>query len=304
MENSDKIYEQFKNAAQKAEQKGYSDMDKVWSRVEDKLDKKILTKENHLWKKIAVAASLILAVTLAFIVWSPKSEIETDQIITKSPEKPQPELQEVIVDQTANPEIRTDAAEILEEKIVKQDAIAVSDEPAPAVVSAIVSDTADNESNRKKSVMERRTSSFKKARVFEAVGVQPSEVSAAPAIAEEQAQDKDSHLFVVDGKAITESEKAKMNRADKQVLTDPKDGTEFVLLKEPLYIINGVSYSEEELFGANPTSPYAPLNKQEIETISILQDEQATAIYGERGRKGVVIITTKNKKPLDAKERK
>ncbi len=303
MENSDKIYEQFKNAAQKAEQKDYPDMDKVWSRVEDKLDKKILTKENHLWKKIAVAASVILVVTLAFLVWSPKSEIETNQIITKSTETTQPELQEDIVDQTANPEIRTDAAEILEEKIVKQDAIAVSNEPAPAVVPVIVSDSAE-ERNRKKPVMERRTSNFKKARVFDAVGVQPSEVGAAPVAIEEQTQDKDSHLLVVDGKAITESEKAKMSHAAKQMLTDPKNETEFVLLKEPLYIINGVSYSEEELFGPNPTSPYAPLNKQEIETISILQDEQATAIYGERGRKGVVIITTKNKKPLDAKERK
>ena len=69
------------------------------------------------------------------------------------------------------------------------------------------------------------------------------------------------------------------------------------MLPDPLYIINGVSYSEKELFGSKPSSPYAPLSKLKIETISILQDEKATAIYGEKGKKGVVIITTKTGKP-------
>ena len=34
-------------------------------------------------------------------------------------------------------------------------------------------------------------------------------------------------------------------------------------------------YTEQELFGPNPTSPYAPLNKQKIESISILKDAAA-----------------------------
>ncbi len=68
-------------------------------------------------------------------------------------------------------------------------------------------------------------------------------------------------------------------------------------LRNPLYLINGREYSEEELFGSNPTSPYAPLNKQEIETIVILQEKEAVPVYGEKGRKGVVIVSTKNGKP-------
>jgi TonB-dependent SusC/RagA subfamily outer membrane receptor len=69
------------------------------------------------------------------------------------------------------------------------------------------------------------------------------------------------------------------------------------VLPDPLYIINGVQYTEQELFGSKPTSPYAPLSKLDIYTISILQEEKATAIYGEKGKKGVVIITTKSGKP-------
>ena len=69
----------------------------------------------------------------------------------------------------------------------------------------------------------------------------------------------------------------------------------------PLYIIDGIYYSENDLFGKNPTSPYAPLNEQEIKTITILQDLEATEKYGEKGKKGVVIITTKAGKPAQKK---
>ena len=76
-----------------------------------------------------------------------------------------------------------------------------------------------------------------------------------------------------------------------------------VELPDPLYIINGVEYTEQELFGPNPTSPYTPLGEQEIDSITVLQQEKAMAAYGVKGKKGVVIISTKNGKPA-AKKRK
>ena len=78
---------------------------------------------------------------------------------------------------------------------------------------------------------------------------------------------------------------------------DANDVESIIILPDPLYIINGIEYSEVEVFGPNPTSPYSPLNQQDIETISILQKEKATEVYGKKGVKGVVIITTKNGKP-------
>jgi hypothetical protein len=94
-------------------------------------------------------------------------------------------------------------------------------------------------------------------------------------------------LVVIDGKA---SKKPISN-------LDTDEIESITELKEPIYFINGVEYSEESLFGENPTSPYAPLNKQKIDTIVILQPEKAIPIYGEKGKKGVVIITTVGRKP-------
>lgn len=69
-------------------------------------------------------------------------------------------------------------------------------------------------------------------------------------------------------------------------------------LPMPLYLINGREYSEEELFGADPTSIYAPLSEQEIEYILAIKQEEAMTIYGEKGKNGVVIVSTKNGKPV------
>ncbi|MBP9793736.1 MAG: hypothetical protein KBC56_07030, partial [Flavobacterium sp.] len=96
-------------------------------------------------------------------------------------------------------------------------------------------------------------------------------------------------LVVVDGKAT-----------DKKVsdIQNSDDFETIVELKNPLYIINGVEYTEKEMFGPNPTSPYYPLNKQEIESLSIYQDEEAIELYGEKGKNGVVVVKTKNGKPI------
>ncbi|WP_234736731.1 SusC/RagA family TonB-linked outer membrane protein [Tellurirhabdus bombi] len=57
---------------------------------------------------------------------------------------------------------------------------------------------------------------------------------------------------------------------------------------EPLYVVDGFPYSS----GTNPTV----LNNSDIESIEILKDASATAIYGSRGANGVVLITTKRGK--------
>lgn len=51
---------------------------------------------------------------------------------------------------------------------------------------------------------------------------------------------------------------------------------------QPLYVVDG-----------HPTSSIQMLNPADIESIDILKDASATAIYGSRGANGVIIITTK-----------
>jgi TonB-linked SusC/RagA family outer membrane protein len=71
----------------------------------------------------------------------------------------------------------------------------------------------------------------------------------------------------------------------------------------PLYIIDGVPYASDPI-GYNQTastfptvtSPLNSINPQTIESIEILKDADATAIYGSRGANGVVLITTKKGK--------
>ncbi len=69
---------------------------------------------------------------------------------------------------------------------------------------------------------------------------------------------------------------------------------------EPLYIIDGVPYNSESLnqfTSANGNqSPLAAINPADIESISVLKDADATAIYGSRGANGVILITTKKGK--------
>jgi TonB-linked SusC/RagA family outer membrane protein len=66
---------------------------------------------------------------------------------------------------------------------------------------------------------------------------------------------------------------------------------------EPLYVIDGLPAEQ----GSNDTdpknNPLMSLDPNEIESIDILKDASATAIYGARGANGVVLITTKRGQP-------
>ena len=69
---------------------------------------------------------------------------------------------------------------------------------------------------------------------------------------------------------------------------------------EPLYVIDGfIVYNDPAstktgAAGADAAlDPLAFLNPQDIESIEVLKDVSATAIYGTRGANGVIIITTK-----------
>lgn len=71
---------------------------------------------------------------------------------------------------------------------------------------------------------------------------------------------------------------------------------------QPLYIIDDVQIdvNADEVATSSYTSanvrynPLAGINPSDIESITVLKDASATAIYGSRGANGVVIITTKS----------
>lgn len=65
---------------------------------------------------------------------------------------------------------------------------------------------------------------------------------------------------------------------------------------EPLYVIDGVPLSTVGGDNPNNGSPLATINPNDIESMDILKDASATAIYGSRAANGVVVITTKSGK--------
>ncbi len=66
-------------------------------------------------------------------------------------------------------------------------------------------------------------------------------------------------------------------------------------ISNPLFIMDGVPMSLQDIAGYDVSQNdfLASLNPNDIESINILKDAAATAIYGSRGANGVIIINTK-----------
>ena len=69
---------------------------------------------------------------------------------------------------------------------------------------------------------------------------------------------------------------------------------------EPLYVIDGFIYFKDASAGSTGLggiegglNPLATTNPNDIESVEVLKDVSATAIYGSRGANGVILITTK-----------
>ncbi len=75
----------------------------------------------------------------------------------------------------------------------------------------------------------------------------------------------------------------------------------------PLFVVDGVALAGDDISGggadlgrgtSTPRNPLNFLNPADIESIDVLKDASATAIYGSRGANGVVLIKTKSGKGL------
>lgn len=301
MENQDKLYNQFKSAAENAETKDFPAMENVWNRVEQKLDTKVLKKETKLWKKLAVAASILLVASLGYHFWNNEKAVvtpTTEIVINDSITTPIVEENNAVADVEKHPEIKENAEEILKEQTKTANVIVMNDTVKPkkmaAPMPAAISEVKVEKDDIQKEEEANSYNGYLSKEVFDARSVsnnsQKTIINSKGRMAEAKMKSsiKEEPLLVIDDVAEDLQKLGKL---------DANDVESIIVLPDPLYIINGVEYTEKEVFGPNPTSPYSPLNEQYIETISILQKEKATEVYGKKGEKGVVIITTKNGKP-------
>lgn len=297
-----KLFNEIKSAAENAETKDFPGMESVWNRVEQKLDKKEDKIAIGRWKKIAVAASLLLVATLGYLFFKNNpDELKPNEAITlnDSIKEATPQSNDIVIsepqtqtkpnDTNLNPAIKPHAEAILQKQLNSAGQVALHEisktEESVAsgtyptneqeYFSAPVKAQTDNDSDDKIAMKAKRTDS-KDVELFMNREIRKPSITK-----------KEAPLVIVGDKVVKEKlEDIEFSASDS-----------LMVLNDPIYIINGVEFNEQQVFGPNPTSPYTPLNKQEIESISILQNEKAIEIYGEKGRKGVVIITTRKKLP-------
>lgn len=69
---------------------------------------------------------------------------------------------------------------------------------------------------------------------------------------------------------------------------------------DPLYVVDGVYVNSSSLQGITTqgqvSNPLSDINPDDIESVTVLKDADATAIYGARAANGVILITTKRGK--------
>jgi Ca-activated chloride channel family protein len=136
MENQDKIFEQFKDASKKAETKDFPAMEKVWNRVEEKLDKKDDKKTIALWKKIGIAASLLLFFSLGYqFLKTDETTIDTPKnpIVTEEKENTISNSEKKAVVDNSDITVKPEKTETKTSKTIKSKAVSIKTDDAVAV---------------------------------------------------------------------------------------------------------------------------------------------------------------------------
>lgn len=310
MEIENKLHKKIQQAAKNAESNAFPGMEKVWSRVEDKLDTNVLKQEKNSWKKVSVAASVVIVATILYHFYMNTTPVqrEDNSVVVSDTIKKKMILAAPLVElnndttlslkkdenllQNNQPEIIFDKISIVQKEAVQLEEKKEAILPRSENVSGFFS-MSDSIVAKPKSIVPTNNA-------IESIITSKKEIprnsflpNGNAAIQKSKKTVKPNPLVVIDGE-VESLQKI-------ETMLDKEEIDTMIVLKNPLYIINGVEYTEESLFGKNPTSPYYPLDKQKITSTTIYYKEEAQKKYGEKGKEGVVVISTKNGKPLKKK---
>lgn len=356
MENQDKNIEKyFRKLSEEKEPKTFPNMDKVWDRIEQKLDQKETTKIIPFWKYAGVAAALLVFISVGI------------QLINNTPNKenlPNVNDQRIVIDERKAKEILEDQKNsqkdiyAFEEVEKKEESNAVQKKneflPKKEAVSnsskSVTNDIkfTDVEAKSDHEVKNELTSQkdfdnatfsgketnygYVRSKGEQTGGADKGSQGTAgkSSISGDESEGITVDTYRTTSKVASTTAvstvtsktiEGRPNASFIQTLQgqvpglniatgsgQPAAGNTSVVLRgmasisgnvEPLYVIDGVPASSAQ---------FRALNPNDIESVTVLKDSGATAIYGNRGANGVIKIDTqqtdKSKKRKSRKQRK
>ncbi|MCI3937117.1 von Willebrand factor type A domain-containing protein [Chryseobacterium aahli] len=349
MENNHDIDKKFNEASQSLEEPAtFPGFDKVWAKVEEKLDKKEDKKRIvPIWFPYGIAASLIIGLGAFYFIdknnvseinkpqiaqntVSPKinSSVQTTDSLVKSNidkeiqsqkdiQKPEVIAYESIIPEPVispvyHNELPSQSSDIVKENIIYEgtdgDGVLDKDDKAQSIEEVVLvglrpvkkqSYTSSAVSVVSSRSLEGKRSKKAKGNINTSQSIAMNDFgnsgynnySSTSNIKNEFKQSNNiSQALVgtVSGLQITSGQGTP--GSSKQIVIrgmSTLNGSD-----QPLYVINGVPQSADEFRKISPNS---------IESVEVLKDASATAMYGSRGGNGVIIIKTKK---LSRKERR
>ena len=207
----------------------------------------------------AIAASIVLVGTIAYHFYQPNEPLKVNEqpLVLRDTVKVKKTIEEstVVTNEktesikAVHPAIKAEASQIIEEQVqLKPNAVAL-EEPKKAEINAEISETSASslyDDEIKVPVSSEKVAIIPKMSIVETASAQKRTQIAPNYNAVTERENLQSRklvpLILLDGQKISEKELDKVS---------PAELDSIVLLKEPLYIINGVEYSEQEIFSYN-----------------------------------------------------
>ncbi|MCA6067849.1 von Willebrand factor type A domain-containing protein [Chryseobacterium sp. RG1] len=307
MENNHDIDKKFNEASKVEEPATFPGFDKVWAQVEEKLDKKENKKRIiPIWLPYGIAASLIIGLG-AFYFINKNDVTETNKpVITQNTVSPKVNSNVQTIDSTVKSNIEK---EINSQKEVQKPEVlayeSITPEPSRSSVhynelsidnSNVAKDTIayrepDNDGvldkkNKETKIEEVMMMGFGQKKTNNYVTSSSTVVSSQQISGALQGRVAGIEVSVLGNTGDMNSVRSKESKISIRGFNSLAGNA------QPLYVINGKVSDNKEFGKLNPNS---------IESINVLKDTSATAIYGSKASNGVIVITTKK---LSRKERK
>jgi Ca-activated chloride channel family protein len=299
MENLNKIDQFFKEENKKFEENiSFPDFENVWGKIENRLDKTENKKKNiALWLPYSIAASLVITIGLMYF-FTQKSEnreitIASSNAIQKALNQDNRNSMDSVKLVEINQSIQKNIQKTIDKnQLVSKKYISNTNEmivtPQPSIIaSSYININDENRNVLSDEEMAKQTKN-------------DSAIVLAANILEEKQAERNSALKMMKAKAnaqsLAQENPSRLADATNDDLYTEQNRLEDVKIivnkeSQPLYIIDGY---------VADTSFLRKYNLKKITSLNIIEGENAVQLYGDYGKKGVVVMTTKG---LSSKEK-